>query len=142
MNNIDLMNYWISSANNDYETMNVLFTGKKYTWSLFIGHLVIEKLLKAVYAKLNINMPYAPKSHDLTFLASRIPLELTEEQEDLLSIITRFNIDGRYDDYKNNFYNLCTEEYTQNSIKKINSLRVWLMDILKNESEENECEKE
>lgn len=87
-------------------------------------------------------MPYAPKSHDLTFLASRIPLELTEEQEELLSIITRFNIDGRYDDYKNNFYNLCTEEYTKNSIEKIKSLRVWLMDILKNESEENECEKE
>ena len=124
------------------EQWNVLFTGKKYTWSLFIGHLVIEKLLKAVYAKLNKNMPYAPKSHDLTFLASRIPLELTEEQEELLSIITRFNIDGRYDDYKNNFYNLCTEEYTKNSIEKIKSLRVWLMDILKNESEENECEKE
>ena len=34
MNNLDLMNYWINSSNNDYDTMNVLFSGKKYTWSL------------------------------------------------------------------------------------------------------------
>ena len=49
MNNIDLMNYWIESSNNDYEAMNVLFSGGKYTWSLFVGHLVIEKLLKVTF---------------------------------------------------------------------------------------------
>lgn len=133
MNNIDLMNYWIESSNNDYEAMNVLFSGGKYTWSLFVGHLVIEKLLKALYAKLNKNAPYAPKSHDLSFLASKIQLELTEEQEILLNTITRFNIDGRYDDYKNNFYNLCNEEYTVNSITKINTIRNWLIGILNTE---------
>lgn len=28
MNNLDLMNYWINSSNNDYDTMNVLFLVK------------------------------------------------------------------------------------------------------------------
>ena len=140
MNNIDLMNYWVNSANNDYETINVLFTGKKYTWSLFVGHLVIEKLLKALYSKMNKNAPYAPKSHDLSFLALKIPLELTREQKILLNTITRFNLDGRYDDYKNNFYNLCTEEYTKESIDKINIIRNWLIELL-NESEDKKVEK-
>ena len=139
LNNLDIMNYWINSANNDYETIDVLFTGKKYTWSLFVGHLVIEKLLKALYAKLNKNAPHAPKSHDLSYLASRIPLELTDEQKILLNTITRFNLDGRYDDYKNNFYNLCTEEYTKESIDKINIIRNWLIELL-NESEVKKSE--
>ena len=140
MNNIDLMNYWKNSADNDYDTIKVLFNGKKYTWSLFVGHLVIEKLLKALYAKFNKNGPYAPKSHDLLFLASKIQLDLTEEQEVLLNTITRFNIDGRYDDYKNNFYNLCTEDYTRNSIKKIEIVRNWLIELLGDESEEKKSE--
>ena len=134
MNNIELMKYWMDSSNNDYDTMKLLFTGGKYTWSLFIGHLVIEKLLKALYAKLNKSAPYAPKSHDLVFLASKIQLALTEEQEQILNTITRFNIDGRYDDYKNNFYNLCNKEYTENNIKKIESIRNWLIKILNDES--------
>lgn len=140
MNNIDLMNYWIEGSNNDYDAMNVLFSGEKYTWSLFVGHLVIEKLLKALYAKLNKNAPHAPKSHDLLYLADKMKLKLTEEQETLLNTITRFNIDGRYDDYKNNFYNLCSKDYTTNNIAKINHIRDWLLEIinieLNNESED------
>lgn len=42
MNNIDLMNYWIESSDEDYEAMKVLFNNHKNTWCLFIGHLVIE----------------------------------------------------------------------------------------------------
>ena len=61
MNNIDLMNYWIDSSDEDYEAMKVLFHNHKNTWCLFIGHLVIEKLLKALYANKNRNAPYAPK---------------------------------------------------------------------------------
>lgn len=139
MNNIDLMNFWIESSNNDFDTMNVLFTGGKYTWSLFVGHLVIEKLLKGYYAKINKGAPHALKSHDLVYLASKMELDLTDEQEELLNTITRFNIDGRYDDYKNQFYNLCTKEYTSSSIVKINKVRNWLLDLLNdNVSKESE----
>ena len=64
-----------------------------------MGHLVIEKLLKALYAKNNKNAPYAPKSHDLLHLAEKTELKLTDRQEDLLDTITRFNMNARYDDY-------------------------------------------
>ena len=69
-------------------------------------------------------------------------LTLTEEQETLLNTITRFNIDGRYDDYKNSFYNLCNEEYTKDSINSINEIRDWLIELLNEDSskEPNESE--
>ena len=39
-------------------------------------------------------------------------------------------------DYKNNFYNLCTEEYTRNNIDKINTIRNWLFELLKCEKKD------
>lgn len=53
MDNVDLMNYWISSSDEDYDAMQIMLKNKKNTWTLFLGHLVIEKLLKGLYAKLN-----------------------------------------------------------------------------------------
>lgn len=53
MDSVDLTKYWFESADSDFETMKVLFNNKKNTWSLFIGHLVIEKMLKGLYAKSN-----------------------------------------------------------------------------------------
>ena len=43
MNNIDLMNYWIESSDEDYDTMLYMKKGKRNTWCLFLGHLLIEK---------------------------------------------------------------------------------------------------
>lgn len=64
--NIDIkkiVNHWINNSDKDYHTMIDLFQTKNYSWSLFIGHLVIEKLLKALYIK-NKN-EYPPLIHDL-----------------------------------------------------------------------------
>ena len=104
--------------------------GKKNTWCLFMGHLVIEKLLKALYARNNKNAPYAPKSHDLLHLAEKTDLELTDRQEDLLDTITRFNMNARYDDYKKEFYLKCTDEYTEQQLKNIEEVRGWLKNLL------------
>ena len=130
MNNIDLMNYWIESSDEDYDTMMYMKAGKKNTWCLFMGHLVIEKLLKALYAKNNKNAPYAPKSHDLLHLAEKTELKLTDRQEDLLDTITRFNMNARYDDYKKEFSLKCTDEYTEQQLKNIEEVRVWLKNLL------------
>ena len=131
MNNIDLMNFWINGSDEDYDTMMYLKAGQKNTWCLFMGHLVIEKLLKALYAKNNKNAPHAPKSHDLIYLAEKNRLKLTERQEDLFDTFTRFNMNGRYDDYKKTFAEKCTNEYTLEQIKNIEEFRKWLKSLLK-----------
>lgn len=131
MNNIDLMNFWIDSSEEDYNIMNVLYTNKKNCYCLFFGHLVIEKLLKALYAKNNKNAPYAPRSHDLLYLAEKARLNLTEKNKDTLDIITQFNINARYDNYKKEFYNKCSDSYTLEQIKTIEEVRTWLKNLLK-----------
>lgn len=131
MNNIELMNYWIKSSDKDYEVMLDLKEKNRNTYCLFFGQMVIEKLLKALYAKNNKGGPYAPKTHDLLYLAEKLNLELTEEQEVTLNEITTFNLSTRYDDYKRAFYNKCTDEYTQEQINKIKEVKAWLEIMLK-----------
>lgn len=63
----------------------------------FFGQMVIEKLLKALYAKNNKGAPYAPKTHDLLYLAEKMNLEVTEKQANDLVEITKFNLNTRYD---------------------------------------------
>ena len=47
INREKLIKYWIDSSDKDYKTMIDLYDTKNYNWSLFMGHLVIEKILKA-----------------------------------------------------------------------------------------------
>ena len=91
---------------------------------MFIGHLVVEKLLKAYYVKTVSDNP--PWIHQLLRLAEKTDLSLTEEQKDDLLLVTTFNINVRYPDYKHEFYKKCTKEYAKTNIGKIKELRLCL----------------
>ena len=54
MESKELVKYWVESSDRDYESMIKNYESKQYTWALFIGHLVLEKLLKGIYAKINM----------------------------------------------------------------------------------------
>ncbi len=126
MNSQDLINYWLESSDRDYESMIKNYESKQYTWALFIGHLVLEKLLKGIYAKLNKDNPYPPKIHNLNIIAERCGLKLDIKQTRILFTCNSFNISARYEDYKNEFYKKCTNEYTKEQIKNIEEVRDWL----------------
>ena len=110
------MDFWIDSSDKDLVTMNHLYTSQDYSWSLFIGHLVIEKLLKAYYIKMVGEHPLF--THDLLRLAEKCRLETSKEHADWLEVITRFNLKARYEDYKSDFRNICTPEFTIEWIEK------------------------
>ena len=93
-----------------------------------MGHLVIEKLIKALYVKRQQKHPLF--SHDLLRLAKRIDIELPVGFDEWLDEITTFNVNARYDDYKQNFNKRCTPEFTNEWIGKIDTLRKWLINQL------------
>ncbi len=108
--------------------MNDLFKTKHYNWSLFMGHLVIEKLLKAFYIKRKNEYP--PLIHDLRRILQKSGIDLTNEQIQIFDTITRFNINVRYDDYKDSFYKLCTLKFTAKWINEIIKQREWIRKML------------
>ena len=130
MNSKELVRFWIDSSDRDYESMMKNYESKQYTWALFIGHLVLEKLLKGIYAKVNKDRPYPPKIHNLNIIAEKCRLELDERQTKILFTCNSFNISARYEDYKNEFYKKCTEKYTKEQIDNIKEVREWLKEQL------------
>jgi len=125
----EIMRYWIDSSEVDFKAMENLFNNGHYVWALFIGHLVIEKLLKAYHVK-NVDVS-VPPIHDLTKIAEKADLTLSENQKDFLDEVTTFNIKARYPDYKNRFFKKATREFTEIYITKIKEFRQWLIEKIK-----------
>lgn len=127
--NIDsIINHWREASDQNYATMQNLLNTKEYSWSLFLGHLVIEKLIKALYVKKLKTHPVF--SHDLLRLVKKIEIELPDNYDEWLDTITTFNLNARYDDFKQSFYKLCTKEFSNEWISKIETLRKWLISQL------------
>lgn len=122
--------YWLESAEHDLEASESLFMSGKYDWCLFIGHLVLEKALKANYVFNNENK-VPPKTHNLVRLAERSFLRLTQEQRIFLDEVNDFNLEARYPEYKREFYKRCTKDYADQYHTKIKEYYQWLKSQLK-----------
>lgn len=122
----ELIAYWLESSDGNHSSMLNMFANGEYVWSLFVGHLCIEKLLKACYTKEIETI--VPRVHDLYKLAVRCNLEMTEEQMDALQFVTLFNTEARYEEYKREFYKKCTKDFAEQNLKKIEGLRTWLLE--------------
>ena len=122
----EMILYWVETSDSDYHTMMHLFEAGDYHWSLFMGHLVIEKLVKAVYAAVSETYQSIPHSHDLLYLAEKAELALTDDLKKKLAVITSFNMQARYPAYKKAFYAKCTREYCRDRLNDIEEARSWL----------------
>jgi HEPN domain-containing protein len=120
--------YWLESSERDFLTMKNMYEKKDYHWVLFVGHLVIEKLLKAYYVKKN-NKP-APLIHNLLKLAQDSGIEPEEDKKLFFVTVTAFNLNARYDDYKADFYKKCTKRFTDEWMVKIEENRQWIKKLL------------
>ena len=118
----------MDGSEDDFGTMIAMFKSNRYSWALFIGHLMMEKLLKAYFVK--VKSDYPPYIHNLLRLAEKADLGLTDDIREQLLTITAFNINVRYDDYKMSFKKQCTPEYTLEWINKLTELRRWIKTLL------------
>jgi len=128
INKTELIKHLVDTSEDDYKTMLILFESESYNWALFLGHISLEKLLKALYLK--THGQHAPFTHNLYRLAELCNVRLTGEYSDWLDKVTTFNINARYNDYKKEFHSQCTPEFTENWIDKIKKLREWISQML------------
>ena len=129
MDNEKQVAYWVKSAKHDLEAAEALIKEKKYDWALFLGHLVLEKILKANFVQRKNEFP--PKTHNLVVLIKEIGIEINDEIYDFFEEVNTFHISSRYPDEQFKFYQLCTEEFTLEKYKQIKEKFKWLQKKLK-----------
>ena len=122
------VDYWLKASENDWHVAHHLVEKGDYPYALFFGHLTVEKLLKALCAASDQPPPF---THRLVYLAEKAGIKVSEDQIELLEIITDFNLEARYPDEKFSFYMKCTQEFTLHYIQKIEEIRQWLLQKIK-----------
>jgi HEPN domain-containing protein len=124
MNQNELVEYWIKAAELDLPVMESLYANEKYVWSLYLGHLVLEKILKAYYSSRHNQTP--PKTHNLVKLCEMSGLTQDTQTLNLLDEINEFNIEARYPDAKFDLYKRCDKDFTLSYLQKIKELYQWI----------------
>lgn len=89
--------YWLTGANDDIATAELLINNNRHIHGLFFCHLSIEKLLKAFVVK--NTQEYPPKIHNLNRLKTLAGIELSQDELTLLDILMIYQIEGRYPDH-------------------------------------------
>lgn len=123
------IDYWLEEAEEALKVADHLFEKKDFSYSLFFGHLAVEKIIKAIYVQKRNE--HAPQIHNLVRLAEQAGIALPAEQKETLIIVTAFNLESRYPDEKRSFRVKCTEQYTKVELAKIREVIKWLKSIMK-----------
>jgi HEPN domain-containing protein len=126
----EYIKFWLVSSQNDLESALDIFHSKRYNWALFIGHLALEKLMKALYIEITHDL-FPLKTHNLLKLLKLIGLDATQSQLEFFADVNRFNISTRYPDYKEDFSKIATEEFTRHYINGIQEQYQWLKSRMK-----------
>lgn len=129
MTKTETIDYWIKAAEFDYPVMNKLFHSGDYVWSLYIGHLLLEKIIKAYFLSVLGSTP--PKTHNLVKLAEISELTNDVNILKLLDEINEFNIEARYPDSKFDLYQKCNKNFTEYFLTKIEELYQWIRSEIK-----------
>ena len=99
MNKQEHIDWWVAESDRNWQTAIFNKDGKQNVFSLFAFHLCVEKLLKAVWIKDNTDN-FPPRTHDLTKIYNETDLDLDYKWYALLVIVSEWNLEGRYPDYK------------------------------------------
>ena len=118
---------WKQSALDDLVTARDNFKLGHYDWSLYMGQLAIEKLLKGLYVKNNNETP--PYIHELNKLAERSGLSLDDEQASDFAEISSYHVKARYESIKSVLYKKATAEYSKLWLAKIEEYAAWLISL-------------
>ncbi len=86
--------YWIEASIDDLNSAENIFNAGNYDWSLFIAHLLLEKILKAYYVKKRNEVP--SKIHKLEKIAELSELQLGDNQIEMLRLVNEFNLQAPY----------------------------------------------
>ncbi len=88
--------YWRKGADNALAAAELLIQNGRFDFGLFLLHLSLEKLLKAIVTRETQDVP--PKTHNLLFLVEKAKLSPPGNLLAVLSEFREYCMAGRYPD--------------------------------------------
>lgn len=120
-----VISHWRQGALEDWEVSTVLVERGHYRHGLFLAHLALEKLLKAIVCQRTGEL--APYIHDLVRLASIAGVDLDPGRRDVLAKMNAYALAGRYPD---TLGTTLTSAETDARVLEAREVFNWLMTLL------------
>jgi HEPN domain-containing protein len=115
---------WIKSSDYDIKTAEHMFRAGRYIYVLFMCHLSVEKLLKALYEGVLKKVP--PKTHNLIYLSSAVDLEIPENHLRLLESLNDLSIVTRYPEDIDHLIKSFKRQRVEEYLKRTKEFLKWL----------------
>ena len=115
---------WIKSSNYDIKTADHMLKTGRYIYVLFMSHLSVEKLLKALYEADLRKIP--PKTHNLIYLSKTINLKIPENHLQTLESLNDLSIVTRYPEDIDSLIKSFRKERVEEYLKKTKAFLKWL----------------
>jgi HEPN domain-containing protein len=109
--------YWLEGADYDFGVADAMFQTGKYPYALFMGHLAVEKLLKAIVVRRT--KEHSPYTHSIPILANKLSSEIPEEIKKKLAGFMEFYLEARYPEERKKILpkvhkGFCADEFKRN----------------------------
>jgi len=118
--------YWLDLARYDLRAAKAMLKAKQRLYVGFLCHLVIEKTLKAHWARVKKSTP--PFTHDLSLLAERTGLlgAMDEKAMTVLDFLEPLHIEGRYPTEKARLLRMLTPAKCAWLLRETQRLHRWI----------------
>lgn len=127
MSDFNKADYWFDGAEYDLQTARAMLETRRMLYVGFMCHQAIEKALKGCFVtrKPEEELPYI---HKLMRLANLCGLsdEMSEEQLDLLDMLSPLNIEARYPLQKERLLASLTVSRCEQMIQETEALYQWI----------------
>ena len=124
---------WVSTSKYDLRTAEAMYRAGRYLYVVFMCHLAIEKMLKALLAD-QYPEDAPPKIHNLINLAQRTEISLPGDLRDFLQRIDNVSVMTRYPEDLRTL----SREFNKDTVKRIltdtKRMIKWLKQHLKSEA--------
>lgn len=116
---------WIDSSDYDFKTAEHMLQTERYIYVIFMCHISIEKLLKALVHETTGKLP--PKTHDLIYLLRIADVHIPENFLEFIGKVNSASVVTRYPEdllkIINAYPKAVAKEYFDNTREVLNWLR-------------------
>ena len=115
---------WLVQVDYDLETAGHMVTTGRYIYAIFMCHLALEKMLKAVISEETQTLP--PRTHNLIDLARRAKLAPSAEHQEFIGKLADASVATRYPEDLSELLPQYPEAVTQEYLKSTKEVIAWI----------------
>ncbi|MBF0619484.1 MAG: HEPN domain-containing protein [Candidatus Omnitrophica bacterium] len=119
---------WLIQAAYDLDTARFMLSGGRNIYAIFMAHLALEKVLKAVYLHRFNDVP--PKTHSLMLLLQRAGIHPPDTLGEFIADLDQSSVATRYPERLLALQTAYTNDVVVTILDRANEVMVWAKTML------------